>query len=445
MPGGPFPSLPGGGARRPRAPRPWHPGRGPVTTPPPGGAHAGPRAYPARRGVALAVGFVAFVAWALFAGPTAAASSDGPCALQRTGARHSEGTSSWNGDYRRPIGDIDAVMLFLSFPDHVPDWSPAELAADHFPATSAFFARASYGRMRLHARVVRRWFRMPRPSTGYAIRRDWAPAPRDAYLRDALALVGRAVDLRHYPVIYLVADPDAPGVDSDATKVISLDRPLRAGRAEVRRLVTVFERHPPDPNVLAHETNHVFDLPDLYLRPPAGSRADWDTQVGDWDLMGSQFALSPGLFAWHRWKYGWIGRSQVSCVDHPGTVTRLLSPVEVAGGAKLVVVRLGQTAALAVEARSSRGNDVHGCTQGVLVYRVRSDVETGDGPVRVIDGHPGTGACYGTSVYPPLADAPLGVGESTAYRFAPGPHGTVRVRVNARTAGGAWSVTVAER
>jgi M6 family metalloprotease-like protein len=408
------------------------------------GAHAGPRHRPHRRGAALAVGFVALVAWTLFAGPAAAASAQGPCALERTDARHSEGTSTWNADYRRPLGGVDAVLVFLSFPDHRPDVPIPRLAADHFPSTTDFFARASYGRLRLRPHVVDRWFRMPRPSAGYAIHRDWAPAPRDAYLRDALTTVGRTVDFRRYPVIYLVADPDAPGVDSDATKVINFDDPVHAGPAAIHRLVTVFERHPADPNVLAHETNHVFDLPDLYRRPPSGSTLDWDTQVGDWDLMGSQFSLAPDLFAWHRWKYGWLERSQVTCVEHPGSVTRTLAPVETPGGAKLVVVRVDRTTALAVEARAALGNDVHACTQGVLLYRIRSDVATGDGPVDVVDTHPSTGACYGTSIYPPLADAPLGAGESYTYRFAPWPHGSVAVHVIARAPNGGWTVTVTE-
>lgn len=409
------------------------------------GLHAAPRTHGGRRATALAAGFVALVSWALVAGPAEAASAQGPCALQRTGARHSEGLSTWNGDYRRPLGDIDAVMAFLSFPDHVPDTAPAVLAADHFPGTTDFLARASYGRLRLRPHVVRRWFAMPRPSTAYRIGRDWAPRPRDAYLRDAVAAIGRSVDFRRYPVVYLVADPDAPGVDSDATKVINLVPPLPSGRALIHRLVTVFERHPPDTNVLAHETNHLFDLPDLYFRPATLRAADWDTRVGDWDLMGSQFALAPDLFAWHRWKYGWIDRAQVVCVDHPGTTIRVLTPVEVPGGVKLVVVRLDATTALAMEARAARGNDARTCSEGVLLYRVRSDVPTGQGPIRVIDTHPGTAACHGSAVYPPLADAPLETGESYTYRLSSYPHGTVSVRVGPGTPDGGRTVTVVER
>ena len=82
--------------------------------------------------------------------------------------------------------------------------------------------------------------------------------------------------------------------------------------------------HPPDRNVLAHETGHVFDLPDLYHRPTDG-KGDWDTYVGDWDVMGSQFGLAPDLFGWHKWKLGWLdarGRwtacSAPAAAAHPG-------------------------------------------------------------------------------------------------------------------------------
>ncbi|MFC8147918.1 M6 family metalloprotease domain-containing protein, partial [Streptomyces paradoxus] len=204
-----------------------------------------------------------------------------PCALKRTEVHHSEGLDTWNAAYPRPARTLDAVMIFLSFPDSQPLTSPAELTADHFPATSRFFQQASYGAFSLRPHPMRDWIPMPSPSTSYAIRRDWRPEHRAA---------DRRVDFSRYDVVYFVADPDAPGVDSDATKVVNLERPMRADGTALRRVVTVFENHPPDRLVLAHETGHVFDLPDLYHRPVDGE-GDWDTHVGDWDLMGSQFGL----------------------------------------------------------------------------------------------------------------------------------------------------------
>ena len=456
------------------------------------------REWPRLRSVAAVFTTMsALAATSLIAAPSVAEPFDtAPCALERTEAHHSEGLDTWNAAYPRPARRLDAVMVFLSFPDSVPGTTPAELTADHFPLTTHFFERASYGRFTLRPHPLRHWLRMPRPSTAYAIQRDWNMSHRAAYLRDALAVADREVDFSRYDVVYFVADPDAPGVDSDATKVVNLDTPLRADGTDIRRVVTVFENHPPDRLVLAHETGHVFDLPDLYHRPVDG-KGDWDTYVGDWDLMGSQFGMAPDLFGWHKWKLGWLEPRQVMCVRGVGAGARAarltLEPLAVGpgvpaqtgaagapgvfgrsgafggsggfggsrglggsggpggsgpvggvpgfglgNGIKLAVVRTGPESALAFEVRGPVGNDMQACRQGVLVYRVRSRTESGGGPVEVIDAHPRTEACWEESVYPPLADAPVGIGESFTV-----PGEGVRVEVEGRTASGAWTVKIA--
>ncbi|MFI1095203.1 M6 family metalloprotease domain-containing protein [Streptomyces sp. NPDC020917] len=392
-----------------------------------------------KAGAAAVTGFAGLVAWTLMTGPAAHGAEDSPCVLPRTDVHHSEGVDSWPGGYAHPVGDVNALMVFLSFPDSVPQLTPREIEADHFPATSTFYDNASYGQFRLHVHPVDRWLQMPRASTAYLINRDWDAGDRSMYLRDAIRTADPSVDFRGYDVVYLVADPDAPGVDSDATKVVNLAQPMNVDGTSLRRLVTVFERHPPDRNVLAHETGHVFDLPDLYYRPPVGSNADWDTHVGDWDLMGSQFGLAPDPFAWHKWKLGWLRDDQVGCIARTGITYHDLSPDETPGGTKLLVVRTGTDSVLAIEARSTAGNDATACRQGVLLYRVRSDKESGDGPIDVVDGHPGTSACEVNSVYPPLADAPLGVGETYTV-----PDGSTQVTVMGRGTDGTWTVRVTE-
>ncbi|WP_226962632.1 MULTISPECIES: M6 family metalloprotease domain-containing protein [unclassified Streptomyces] len=382
----------------------------------------------------------AIAATGLVAGPSAAASAPGSCALPRTAAHPSLGLDTWNTAYPKPERRLDAVMIFLSFPDSRPLTGTGEIAASYFPDTSRFFEQSSYGRFTLRAHPRKGWLRMPRASTAYAIQRDWAPDRRAAYLRDALAVADPVVDFSRYDIVYLVADPDAPGVDSDATKVVNLRTPLRADGAAIRRVVTLFEGNPPDRNVLAHETGHVFDLPDLYHRPVDG-KGDWDTYVGDWDVMGSQFALAPEFLGWHKWKLGWLGERQVRCVRGPEVFS--LEPLAArpargtTPGTRLAVVRTGQHSALAVEARGAVGNDRGACTEGVLVYRVRGEAASGAGPVEVIDAHPLTDACRDRSVYPPLADAPLGVGEAFTV-----PGGTTRVEVVGRTATGTWTVKI---
>ncbi|ATL27980.1 M6 family metalloprotease domain-containing protein [Streptomyces formicae] len=408
---------------------------------PPWGLTRGGEKSALRTTAALFTSLTALAATSLVAGPAIADSAGGPCALRRTPAHHSEGLDTWNASYPRPARTLNAVMVYLSFPDSPPRTTPEELTADYFPATSRFFERASYGKFALRPHPRRAWVEMPEDSTAYAIQRDWNAKRRSAYLRDAMAAADPHVDFSRYDVVYFVADPDAPGVDSDATKVVNFDHPMRADGTDIRRIVTVFERHPPDRNVLAHETGHVFDLPDLYHRPTDG-KGDWDTYVGDWDVMGSQFGLAPDLFGWHKWKLGWLEPRQVRCVTG-GTERLTLEPLSATpgrgalGGTKLAVVRTGRETAIAIEARGTEGNDHATCTEGVLVYRVRGGTASGGGPIEVVDAHPESESCWGDSVYPQLADAPVRVGESFTV-----PDEDVRVEVAGRTASGAWTVQV---
>ncbi|MFE9371966.1 M6 family metalloprotease domain-containing protein [Streptomyces sp. NPDC006711] len=396
-----------------------------------------------RSAAAALTSFMALAAISLVSGPAVAADSPVlPCALPRTDAHHSLGVDTWNSAYPRPVRALKAVMVFLSFPDSRPVADPKDLAADYFPATSRFFEQASYGKFRLDAEPQRRWVRMPAASTSYRMERDWDPAQRTRYLTDAIRAADPTTDFSRYDIVYLVADPDAPGVDSDATKVVNFDRPVRADGRDINRVVTVFEHHPPDRNVLAHETGHVFDLPDLYHRPQDGKSGDWDTYVGDWDVMGSQFGTAPDLFAWQKWKLGWIDRREVGCVSGDGTSRITLeplsaSPAKAGAGKRLAVVRTGEDHAIAIEAREPAGLDRASCASGLLVYRVRSGSGSGGGPVEVLDAHPDTEACWEKSVYPALADAPVGVGETFTV-----PGEGIKIEAEGRTKSGAWTVKI---
>src|SRR4051794_30130682 len=152
----------------------------------------------------------AFMLTLATAGPAVPGEIRELCALERTSAHHSEGVDSWNGSYRRPVGRVDAALVFLSFPDSPPKATTRELAEDHIPDTRAYFTTASYGRFDYRLTAVPGFVRMPEPATRYAIARDWDPGPRRRYLEDAVRAADPRVDFHAYDVVFFVADPDAP-------------------------------------------------------------------------------------------------------------------------------------------------------------------------------------------------------------------------------------------
>ena len=158
-------------------------------------------------------------------------------------------------------------------------------------------------------------------------------------------------------------------------------------------------------------------------------KGDWDTYVGDWDLMGSQFGLAPDLFGWHKWKLGWLEPRQVVCVRGPGADAADAGAAGCGAGGPGQRVRgvaglraraaapswrscaPGRDSALAFEARGAGRQRRGGLPAGrARLPGAQRRARPAAARSRCVDAHPRTEACWDDSVYPPLADAPVGVG-----------------------------------
>jgi hypothetical protein len=53
------------------------------------------------------------------------------------------------------------------------------------------------------------------------------------------------------------------------------------------------------------------------------------------------------------------------------------------------VVRTGDATAYVAESRRAVAGDDKACSTGVLIYKVDTSTQTGDGPLRVVNGNPG--------------------------------------------------------
>jgi hypothetical protein len=291
----------------------------------------------------IALGF-AVAAHARIHPETAGAEPRGPCAPPALGFGDGEGLN----DPRMPptTGELRVTMLFVDFADSPGTVLPESIYRASVPAVSDWLRGVSYGRLQLVVVPVLRWLRLPRTLAEYR---------RDNFVGAVEAAVAGA-DVGPVDALYLV-----PSMDALASTIVDHD-PLRVAEGEIHAWSWVatgsLERL--GPRVFMHETGHVLGLPDLY-------RSGLTSTQHVWDVMTS--GPASGLFAWHRWKLGWLDTDELICLTGRGTVQARLQPIETSGGTKAIVVRTAKAAVVA-EVRQPLAEDAHLCAGGVLFYRV---------------------------------------------------------------------------
>ncbi|WP_406000294.1 M6 family metalloprotease domain-containing protein [Streptomyces sp. NBC_00829] len=355
------------------------------------------------------------------AGPIAAADESGlgPCRIASSlGVQMSEGMPTPPG-YSRSTGEISALNLMIDFPDAPGPGRALDRLAEFFPQTANWFRTSSYGRLtyRPHAPITD-WLRMPMPFAAYGIERGSTYEPGYRQLvQDIVAEADARVDFSAYDLVNILVTPNAGPSALDTVLSVTFsgnaDAPFADG-VPLANTSFVYSRQDDGSGsyaetgyrVLPHENGHVFGLPDLYTAEGGGA-------VGHWDIMSEDWGANNDLLGWHKWKLGWLDSDQIGCASAPGTTEYALTPLATTGGAKMAIVPLSEDSGYAVEVRTRAGNDEAVCNPGVLIYRVKSDVDTGQGPVTVADSLEDSGGCTRRpNVHAELSDAPYRPGQT---------------------------------
>ncbi|MFJ1550401.1 M6 family metalloprotease domain-containing protein [Streptomyces sp. NPDC088246] len=355
------------------------------------------------------------------AGPVATARTAGivPCRIPVTmGVQMSEGIPTPAG-YARSTGRIHALNLMIDFPD-APGPEPAmDRYAEFFPQTTKWFRTASYGRLTyIPDAPVKSWLRMPLPFSEYGIGRGSPYEPGYHRLaEDIVAAADPKVDFSTYDLVNILVTPNAGPSALDTVLSVTFsgnDDAPRADGVPLTNASFIYSRQDDGSGsyaqtgyrVLPHENGHIFGLPDLYTLDGGGS-------VGHWDIMSEDWGVNNDLLGWHKWKLGWLDNKQISCASKPGTSDHVLEPLATKGGTKLAFIPLSSESGYAVEVRTRAGNDQAVCRPGVLIYKVSSDVDTGQGPVSVADSTKDSNGCTRLpNVHAELSDAPYEPGET---------------------------------
>ena len=382
---------------------------------------------------------------ALSASPPPAAR---PCALRAMpGVAMSEGfpdhaAGGPDAEFAPSTGTVRALTLMIDFPDARAPYGARERYGEFFPAVRQWYTRASYGRLDYRSTPVMRWIRMPRPFTAYGIGRGYGWDAHTAMMRDLLKVADAGTDFRGYDIVNVLVTPNAGPPADEAVLSVTWTGASAATTddgAHLDKVSLIYGHDQSGSRVLSHENGHAFGLPDLYA---ADNFQHTDALAGQWDSMSLDWGLQGDLFAWHKWRLGWLTDRQIACDTASAQATTYrLRPIEVPGGRKAVIIPYEPTRAYVLEVREAVGNDADACREGVLGYRVRTDLDSGQGPVTVTDAHPLTSACdFSSGAFNSLNDAPFRVGEGGTDQES-----GVTFKVLSHSAAGDWEVRVTRR
>jgi M6 family metalloprotease-like protein len=291
---------------------------------------------------------LAIAALVLAAARSHAASQAIPCSPPALGFGAGEGANV--AELPPTVGKLRIAMLFVDFADSAGSESPRAIYDRYAQRIVDWYRGVSYGRLEIEIVPLLRWLRLPRTLA------DYESQHFEGAIEATTAAADPEFDFAPFDALYVV-----PSIPALASTVID-DVPLRLDGAAIHSWAWLatgsLQRLP---FVAIHETGHVLGLPDLYNERVPSSQHNWDVMTAA--------PSGGGMFAWHRWKLGWLDTSQIVCLSRRGTVTATLAPIEQSEGKKAIVSRVGN-AVVVVEVRRALAEDASICASGVLVYRV---------------------------------------------------------------------------
>ncbi|MDB4877385.1 MAG: peptidase [Gemmatimonadetes bacterium] len=305
--------------------------------------------------------------------------TSGACVLAPVGQRMTLGPSDPTLSLN-PTAPHKIALLYADFSD-----APAP-ASDTFQSLVdlvvtpglAMLKELSYGRIQITTTIVPKWYRMSGTSDSYTWRTFQG---HHDFIGEVMTLADADVDFSQYDAVYVFTpaaakQPISPTFNAgQSTGGLKFDGKIIGNGVtfgqDARKYGFV---------VLAHETQHMFGLVDLYNFTPrtAGDAYPGDQfqNFGAWSIMSNIFVQGHTL-AWEKRKLGFLDASQVDCIEGTGGEEVVVQPLEVAGGIKMVALPLDASRAVVIEVRSNQGIDAGLCSTGVLIYDVDASAASG--------------------------------------------------------------------
>jgi M6 family metalloprotease-like protein len=239
-----------------------------------------------------------------------------------------------------------------------------------------FYKKTSYGNVNLSFDILEKskWLSIEKSAESYGLTNPKPQQNNTDALIEILTKVDPSVNFDLYDgVIIETARYSGRGVGQ---AFLGQKFPTRNGTAKGVSLETASAAG--SFQTLAHELGHtLFGLEDLYvfLNDQRPSVPGGPNPAGSWDMMSNS---SREFFGWSKFLSGWLENNQVRCLTKQSSTTHYLESLESLGKEpKLVLINLQEGVTIGVEVRQ---RSIY-IPRGVLVYKVDSRINHGDGPI----------------------------------------------------------------
>ena len=291
--------------------------------------------------------------------------------------------SSGNNGFPRPQGVISGAVtpkiLFipLNFPD-VPSFSDADLirVQETLKEVQEFYKKTSYGLVRIEYQILEKskWPTMDKSAESYGLINPRPQQNNTEALKEILAKVDSSINFDLYDGVTIETVRHPGGGVGQA--FLGQIFPTRNGSAKGVSLETAMAAG--SFHTLAHELGHtLFGLEDLYvfINEQRPSVSGGPIPAGSWDMMSNS---SREFFGWSKFLNGWLEDQQVRCLSNQVNSVHYLESLEIPSPApKLILINLQEGVTISVEVRQLDGS----ASRGVLVYKIDSRINHGDGPI----------------------------------------------------------------
>jgi len=243
-------------------------------------------------------------------------------------------------------------------------------------STSEFYSKMSYGRLKLIFEIPERelWVKLLKSAKSYGIIPNLPQQNNEIIAIDAIALADKQINLSAYQSVI---------IESGYSSLTSIGQGM-GGKTFVGKTGSVvgatleIGEAVGRASVISHELGHnLFGLEDLYVFLNSKRPTVPEPQpAGKWDVMSEGGSLVPGFFGWNRLLMGWLPDSEIRCIKNQNSTTHFLSNIDNVTDPKLALINVASGITIAMESRV-----IDSKNQGLLVYKIDSNTNHGDGPI----------------------------------------------------------------